>query len=68
MFRTVPLSVIGIFLMYAQQWYMSYRFGDSLRAGSGQNCSSVLSSVFFFCANLQRVFKLYHLTTPYAGV
>jgi len=34
MFRTVPLSIIRSVSLYAQQWYMSYRFADSLRAGS----------------------------------
>jgi len=34
MFRTVPLSVIGSFSLYTQEWYMSYTFVDSLRAGS----------------------------------
>ena len=29
MFRTVPLSIIRSFLLYTQQWYMSYRFADS---------------------------------------
>ena len=42
MFRTVPLSLIRSFSLYTQQWYMSYKFADSLRAGSGWNCSSVL--------------------------
>ena len=37
MFRTVPLSIIRSFSLYTQQWYMSYRFPDSLRAGSGRN-------------------------------
>jgi len=37
MFRTVPLSTISSFSLYTQQWYMSYRFADSLRAGSGRN-------------------------------
>jgi hypothetical protein len=37
MFRTVPVSIIGSFSLYTQQWYMSYRFADSLRAGSGWN-------------------------------
>jgi hypothetical protein len=46
MFRTVPLSIIRSFLLYAQQWYMSYRFADSLRAGSGWNCSA--SSWFYY--------------------
>jgi len=42
MFRTVPLSIIRSFSLYTQQWYMSYRFADSLRAGSGWNRSSIL--------------------------
>ena len=33
MFQTVPLSIIRSFSLYTQQWYMSYRFADSLRAG-----------------------------------
>ena len=37
MFRTVPLSTIRSFSLYTQQWYMSYRFADSLRAASGLN-------------------------------
>ena len=36
MFRTVLLSIIWSFSLYTQQWYMSYRFADSLRAGSSQ--------------------------------
>ena len=32
MFQTVPLSIIGCFSLYTQQWYTSYRFADSLRA------------------------------------
>ena len=34
MFRTVPLSIIRSFSLYTQQWYMSYRFADSLLAGA----------------------------------
>ena len=37
MFRTASLSIIRSSLLYTQQWYMSYRFADSLRAGSGRN-------------------------------
>ena len=36
MFRTVTLSIIRSFSLYTQQWYMSYRFADSLRAESGR--------------------------------
>ena len=32
MFLTVPLSIIRSFSLYTQQWYMPYRFADSLRA------------------------------------
>jgi len=40
MFRTVLLSIIRSFSLYTQQWYMSCRFADSLRAGSGRNWAS----------------------------
>jgi len=36
MFRTVPLSNIRSFSLYTQRWCMSYRFADSLWAGSGR--------------------------------
>jgi len=42
MFRTVPPSIIRSRSLYTQQWYMSYRFVDSLQAESGWNCSSIL--------------------------
>jgi len=35
MFRTVPLSIIRSFSQYTRQWYKSYSFADSFRAGSG---------------------------------
>jgi len=38
MFRTVSLSIIRSFSLYTQQWYMSYRFGDSLLASCQQTC------------------------------
>jgi len=34
-FRTFPLSIIRSFSPYTQQWYMSYRFVNSFRAGPG---------------------------------
>ena len=42
MFRTVPLPIIRSFSLYTQQWYMSYRFADSLREGSGRNSVLIL--------------------------
>jgi len=44
MFRTVPLSIIRSFSPYKQQWYMSYCFADSLRAGSGCSILILLAS------------------------
>jgi hypothetical protein len=40
MFQTVSLSIIRSFSLYTQQWYMSYKFVDSLRAGS--ECSILI--------------------------
>jgi len=37
MFWTITLSIIRSFSLYTQQWYMSYRFVNSFRAGSGWN-------------------------------
>ena len=34
MFRTVTLYVIRNFSLCTQQWYMSYSFAESLRAGA----------------------------------
>jgi hypothetical protein len=42
MFRTVSLPIIRSYSLYTQQWYMSDRFVDSFRAGSGWNCNSIL--------------------------
>jgi hypothetical protein len=41
MFRTVSLSIIRSLSLYTQQWYMSDRFADSLRAGSGWDFSNL---------------------------
>ena len=49
MFRTVPLSIIRSFSLYTQQWYMSYRFADSLRAGSGWNWTSSILILLARC-------------------
>jgi len=46
MFRIVPLSIIRSFSLYTQQWYMSYRFVDSLRAGSGRNVLILLANLY----------------------
>jgi hypothetical protein len=49
MFRTVPLSIIS-FSLYTQQWYTSYRFADSLRAGSGCNILTLQTCMMYTIA------------------
>jgi len=47
MLRIVLLSIIRSFSLYTQQWYMSYRFADSLRSASRQqNCMTYNTAVF----------------------
>ena len=48
MFRTVPLSIIRSFSLYTQRWHMSYRFANSLRAGSW-SCSQAVWHIPFLC-------------------
>ena len=43
MFRTVSLSIIRGFSLYTQQWYMSYRFAESLWAVPTWCCSHAVS-------------------------
>jgi len=66
MFGTVPLSIIRSFSLYIQQWYMSYRFTDSLRAKPNQyrpaparNLSANLYDIYHCC--------VYSEKTPYDG-
>jgi len=53
MLRTVPLSIISSFSLYTRPWYVSYRFADSLRAGSGRNYSYVLILSYRFADSLR---------------
>ena len=46
MFRTVTLSIIRSFSLYTQQWYMSYKFADSLRAGSGSSARKLSANLY----------------------
>jgi hypothetical protein len=58
MLCTVPLSIIRRSSLYTQQWYMSYRLADSLRAGSGWNGSSIL----ILLASCQQTYMTYSYT------
>jgi len=49
MFRTFPLSIIRSSSLYTQQWYVSYRFGDSLLA-----IWEISASGRFYYKNLSR--------------
>ena len=45
MFRTVPPLIIRSFSLYTQQWYLSYRFADSLLASCQQTCMIYIIAV-----------------------
>jgi len=49
MFRTVPVSIIRSFSLYTQQWYMSYRFADILRADPAHKLSANLYDIHHYC-------------------
>jgi len=58
MFRTVPLSIVSSFSLHTQQWYMSYRFADCLRAESGWKWfrPDPASSVLILLASCQHIY------------
>ena len=65
MFRTIPLSIIRSFSLYTQQWYMSYRFADSLREGSGgtilillASCQQNLYDIYHFCVHSEKLLMM----------
>jgi len=59
MFRTVPLSIISGLSLYTQQWYMSYRFADSLRAVSGRNkLSANVYDIYHSCAYSEKLLMI----------
>ena len=79
MFRTVPPSIIRSFSLYTQQWYMSYRFGESCQktcmtytiavCHPSDYCSYILAwflevtSCFFDCE--KSIVYIYHLSYGY---
>jgi len=59
MFRTVPQSIIGSFSLYTQQWYMSYRFADSLQTGTGLGSGRNYNSVLILLTSCQQTCMAY---------
>jgi len=49
MFRTVPLYIIRSYALYTQQWYMSYRFADSLWQLASQLSANLYVLLFVQC-------------------
>jgi len=64
MFRTVSLSIIRSLVLYTQQWYMSYRFAVSLRAGSGWNWIHPDPA----SSSEQNLYDIYHCCVYSAGL
>ena len=60
MFRTVPLSIIRSFSLYTQQWYMSYSFADSWRAGSGFHLDPArkLYDIYHYCVYSEKLLMM----------
>ena len=57
MFRTVPLSIVRSFSLYTQQWYVSYRFADSLRAAAGK-LSANLYDIYHCCVYSEKLLTM----------
>ena len=64
MFRTVSLSIIRSFSLYTQQWYVSYTFDDSLRAGSEPalillvSCQQNLCDIYHCCVYSEKLLMM----------
>ena len=61
MFRTVPLSIFRCFSLYRQQWYMSYRFAVSLRAGANapaRKLSANLYDIYHCCVYSEKLLMM----------
>ena len=59
MFQTVPLSIIRSFSLYTQQWYMSYRFADSLRAScQPRKLSANLYDIYHCCVYSEKLLMM----------
>ena len=61
MFQTVPLSIIRSFSLYTQQWYMSYRFADSLRTGEfapARKLSANLYDIYHRCVYSEKLLMM----------
>ena len=61
MSRTVSLSIIRSFSLYKQQWYMSYRFVDSLRAGAyapARKMSANLYDIYHCCVYSEKLLMM----------
>jgi len=57
MFRTGPMSIIRSFSLYTQQWYMSYRFADSLLAAP-RKLSANLYDTDHFCSYSEKLLMM----------
>ena len=58
MFGTVSLSIIRTFSLYTQQWYMSYRFADSLRPDPARKLSENLYDIYHCCVYSEKLLMM----------
>ena len=61
MFRTVPLYITRSFSLYTQQWYMLYKFADSLRVGAyapARKLSANMYDVYHCCVYSEKLLMM----------
>jgi len=61
MFWTVPLPIFRSFSLYTQQWYMSYRIADCLRAGAYapvRRLSANLYDIYHCCVYSEKLLMM----------
>ena len=61
MFRAVPLPIIRSFSLYTQQWYMSYRYADSLLS---ENLYDIYIYIYIYCVYSEKVLMMGQRNCP----
>jgi len=57
MLRTVLFPLSGVFSLHSQQWYMSYRFVDSCRAGAYAPARQLSTNLYDYTSVSQTVVR-----------
>ena len=63
MFRAVPLPIIRSFSLYTQQWYMSYRYADSLLSENLYDIY-IYIYIYIYCVYSEKVLMMGQRNCP----